>query len=49
MNTAFLLMAQYTGRAVIPVAEVCRDCFSQLCLDKSWRSVDRRDLPDDRA
>lgn len=30
MNTAFLLMAQYHGRAVIPVEDVCRDYFSHL-------------------
>ncbi|MDK2769947.1 MAG: pyocin activator PrtN family protein [Sphingomonas sp.] len=30
MNTAFLLMAQYDGRAVIPVEDVCRDYFSHM-------------------
>lgn len=30
MNTAFLLMAQYNGKAVIPVEDVCRDYFSHL-------------------
>lgn len=30
MNTAFLLMAQYDGKAVIPVEDVCRDYFSHL-------------------
>jgi hypothetical protein len=30
LNTAFLLMAQYQGRAVIPLDEVCRDYFSHL-------------------
>lgn len=30
MNTAFLLMAQYDGAAVIPLATVCRDYFSHL-------------------
>lgn len=30
MNTAFLLMAQYDGRAVIPLELVCRDYFSHL-------------------
>lgn len=28
MNTAFLLMAQYNGQAVIPIEDVCRDYFS---------------------
>jgi hypothetical protein len=39
MNTAFLLMAQYDGRAVIPVDAVCRDYFSHLTLDKFLRKA----------
>lgn len=27
MNTAFLLMAQYNGRAIIPIDLVCKDFF----------------------
>jgi hypothetical protein len=30
LNTAFLLMAQYNGKAIIPLADVCRDYFSHL-------------------
>jgi hypothetical protein len=30
MNTAFILLAQYDGRAVIPVDVVCRDYFTHL-------------------
>jgi len=30
LNTAFLLMAQYNGAAVIPLARVCEDYFSHL-------------------
>jgi hypothetical protein len=30
MNTAFLLLAQYDGQAVIPIDLVCRDYFSHL-------------------
>jgi hypothetical protein len=30
MNTAFLLMAQYNGAAVIPLDAVCRDYFSHM-------------------
>ncbi len=30
MNTAFLLMAQYNGAAIIPLEAVCRDYFSHL-------------------
>ena len=39
MNTAFLLMAQYNGLAVIPAATVCRDYFPHLTLDKFVRKV----------
>ncbi|MNJ24046.1 Pyocin activator protein PrtN [compost metagenome] len=27
MNTAFLLMAQYNGQAIIPIERVCEDYF----------------------
>lgn len=37
MNTEFLLMAQYDGRAIIPVDIVCRDYFSHLTPDKFLR------------
>ena len=30
MNTAFLLMAQYGGKAIVPIEEVCRDYFTHL-------------------
>ena len=30
MNTAFLLMAQYNGQAIIPLDLVCRDYFAHL-------------------
>lgn len=30
LNTAFLLMAQYNGKAVSPLEDVCRDYFSHL-------------------
>ena len=39
MNTAFLLMAQYDGQAVIPVDKVVRDCFQHLTTDKFVRKV----------
>ncbi len=46
-NTAFLLMAQYDGRAVIPAETVCRDFFSHLTLDKFLRkqATGEIDLP----
>jgi len=30
MNTTFLLMAQYGGKAIVPIEDVCRDYFSHL-------------------
>lgn len=39
MNTAFLLMAQYNGMAIIPVTAVVRDYFPHLTADKFVRKV----------
>lgn len=39
MNTFFLLMAQYGGKAVIPVEDVCRDYFFHLTPDKFIRKA----------
>jgi hypothetical protein len=39
MNTTFLLMAQYDGRAVIPIEQVCRDYFSHLTTPKLVRKI----------
>jgi hypothetical protein len=39
LNTAFLLMAQYGGKAVIPVEDVCRDYSSHLDPAKFIRKV----------
>lgn len=39
MNTAFLLMAQYNGLAVIPIDVVCRDYFAPLTLNKFVRKI----------
>lgn len=44
MNTAFLLMAQYNGAAVIPVEAVCRDYFSHLTVGKFIRKVSAGDI-----
>ncbi len=30
MNTPLLLMAQYGGKAIIPIEDVCRDYFPHL-------------------
>jgi hypothetical protein len=37
MNTAFLLMAQYDGRAIIPLEIVCRDYFPHLNVESFMR------------
>jgi hypothetical protein len=39
MNTAFLLMAQYSGQAVIPADKVCKDYFAHLTLQKFIRKI----------
>lgn len=45
MQTSFLLMAQYGGRAVIPVADVCRDYFTHLTPEKFIRKADAGEIP----
>jgi len=44
MNTAFLLMAQYSGQAVIPADKVCQDYFSHLTLPKFIRKINEGHL-----
>ena len=39
VNTAFLLMAQYGGIAIIPLEWVCRDYFRHLTIEKFLRKV----------
>ena len=39
MNTSFLLMAQYNGRAIIPIDVVCADYFSHLTPEKLTRKI----------
>jgi lysophospholipid acyltransferase (LPLAT)-like uncharacterized protein len=45
MNTAFLLMAQYSGRPVIPVDAVCKDYFEHLTPDKFVRKCVTGEIP----
>lgn len=47
MNTIFLLMAQYDGRVLVPLDQVCRDFFLHLTFDKFLRklSAGEIDLP----
>ena len=42
--TLFLLMAQYGGRTVVPIDQVCRDFFGHLTVDKLLRKALRGDL-----
>lgn len=44
LNTAFLLMAQYHGKTVIPLEDVRRDFFSHLTLQKMLRKLGSGDI-----
>ena len=44
MNTAFLLMAQYGGRPVIPVEFVARYYFSHLSVEKLVRKINEGEI-----
>ena len=44
MNTAFLLMAQYNGKAVIPVKDVCADYFTHLTVEIFLRKVGKGEI-----
>jgi hypothetical protein len=39
MNTAFILMAQYHGRAIIPLDQMCKDYFTHLTTEMFQRKV----------
>lgn len=39
MNTAFVLMAQYNGKAIISLEQVCSDYFTHLTPDMFQRKV----------
>ncbi|TIM31724.1 MAG: Pyocin activator protein PrtN [Mesorhizobium sp.] len=43
-NTAFLLMAQYNGKAIIPLDQVRRDFFSHLTLPNFLRKLSSGDI-----
>lgn len=45
LNTAFLLMAQYNGKAIVSLADVCRDHFSHLTPEKLMRKVVSGQIP----
>ena len=42
--TLFLLMAQYGGRTVVPLDQVCRDFFGHLTVEKLLRKALRGDI-----
>ena len=42
--TLFLLMAQYQGRTIVPLEQVCRDFFGHLTVEKLLRKALRGDL-----
>ena len=39
MKTAFILMTQYDGLAIVPVDQVCRDYFRHLTVEEFLRKV----------
>jgi len=39
MNTAFVLMAQYNGKAIISLEQICTDYFTHLTPDMFQRKV----------
>src|SRR6476469_140212 len=43
-STLFLLMAQYNGKTVVPVEQVCRDFFGHLTVEKFLSNALRGDL-----
>lgn len=42
--TLFLLMAQYNGKTVVPLDQVCRDFFGHLTVEKLLRKALRGDI-----
>ncbi|MDC7824783.1 pyocin activator PrtN family protein [Pseudomonas sp. BLCC-B13] len=44
MNTAFLLLAQYDGMAIIPLERVCADYFSHLTPEKLKMKIAAGDI-----
>ena len=42
--TLFLLMAQYNGKTVVPLDQVCKDFFGHLTVEKLFRKALRGDI-----
>jgi hypothetical protein len=45
MNTTFLLMAQYGGKAIIPIEQACHDYFSHLSPNKLIQKLSVGEIP----
>nr|WP_165093106.1 MULTISPECIES: pyocin activator PrtN family protein [unclassified Caballeronia] len=44
MCTAFMLMAQYGGKAIVPIEAVCADYFAPLTLPNLRRKIAAGDI-----
>ncbi|MDF0492737.1 pyocin activator PrtN family protein [Bradyrhizobium yuanmingense] len=45
MNITFLLMAQYGGKAIIPVEQACQDYFTHLSANKLIQKLSLGEIP----
>ena len=45
MKTTLMLLAQYDGRAAVPVEDVCRDYFAPLTLPVFLRKLGCGEIP----
>ncbi|PNE58949.1 Pyocin activator protein PrtN [Paraburkholderia fungorum] len=45
MNTAFMLLTQYGGRAIVPIEIACEDYFAPLTLPNLRRKIAAGDIP----
>jgi hypothetical protein len=45
LNTAFMRAAQYSGKAIIPLEDVCRDYFSHLTPTIMLRKIGAGEIP----
>ena len=45
LNTAFMLLTQYGGKAIVPIETVCADYFAPLTLPNLRRKIAAGDIP----
>lgn len=45
MNTSFLLLAHFGGKAIIPLEDVCREYFPHLSSEKFQRKAAAGEIP----